>query len=152
MNAPDDLGQWLEVIFATADDKSAAIHSVYQQLDNAGLLNKVTVHKFLCERRGCVLATVIRVNGMTIARTKDNKLSPGTNLDRSVETARIKNTIDGDRHWPGHTFHIEDLAAWGDSAGMDMSCRHALRTVKAAEVLLACADATPGHPTKPSRI
>lgn len=138
-------------LMSRAADHSQATHETYQALENAGLINRVVVHRYLC-RKGHVLAEVIRVGSSTVARTRDYKLSPGMNLDRSVEAARARNTLDGDRHWPGDTFDVGDLATWGQQAGIDMNCRHALRTVLATDILAATRDVIPGHPGPPTRI
>lgn len=149
----DDLGQWWKQLTDQAEARADALHHAWQTLENAGVLNHVVVHRYLCRhRRGHPLATVIRVSGVTVVRTRDYKFSPGLNAERSVETARAKNTLDGERHWPGPTLDVTDLAEWGPQAGVDMNCRHALRTVLAQDILAASADVRPGHPGKPSRI
>ncbi len=142
--------EWWRRLTDDADHRDTAIHDAYQALDNAGVVSKVTVHRYLCRSRGCVLGTVVRIGGETIARTRDNKLSPGANQARSVESARRKNTLDGDRHWPGHTFDVPALATCGPRAGMDMSCRHTLATVLAVDVLAVTDGVTPGRPGKPT--
>ncbi|MGE9806928.1 hypothetical protein [Janibacter sp. G1551] len=150
MSDPIDMGAWLHALLDNARQDSDALHSAYQQLENAGVLNNLVVHRYLCRKGGCKLATVIRVDGVVIARTKDYKLAPGANLARSVEAARIKNTLDGERHWPGHTFPVSDLAGWGDAASIDMNCRHRLRSIKANAIMATVADVQPGHPGKPT--
>jgi hypothetical protein len=146
------LVEWFARLVQAHEDQSAAIHDAYQQLENAGLTNRVVVHRYLCRKGGCKLATVVRIGGRVLARTRDYKYGPGMNLERSVPAARERNTLDGDRHWPGHTFDVTDLARWGDSAGMDMNCRHGMRTVLAVDVLATVGDTRPGHPGAPSRI
>lgn len=146
----DAIGRWWGELEASTTDRDSAIHDAYQHLENAGLVNKVVVHRYRCRRDWCLLATVIRLGDTIIARTRDNKLSPGMNLDRSVEAARIKNTLDGRRHWPGHTFDVSDLSEWGPVAGMDMSCRHVLKTVLAVDVLATVDGVKPGHPGPPT--
>lgn len=152
MTESDRIGEWFAALLASAEDEREALDEAYQQLENAGLVSKVTVHRYLCKTAGCILGTVVRLRGRTLARTKDYKLAPGTNAARSVESARTKNTLDGARHWPGHTFDVDELATWGDTAAMDMNCRHGLRTVRALDVLAASSEARPGHPGKPSQI
>lgn len=151
MSDTESVSEWFRALLANARDKSAAAHDAYQELDNAGVLNHVVVHRYLC-RKGCKLATVIRIDGAVIARTKDNKLSPGANAARSVEAARIKNTLDGERHWPGDTFNVADLAGWGDKATIGMNCRHGLRSVTASSIMETVGDTRPGHPGKPTML
>lgn len=150
MSRVSEIDKWFRDVAAAAADRDQAIHDAYQHLENTDLVSKVAVHRYLCQRNGCVLATVIRVGDCVIARTRDNKLSPGANLDRTVESARIKNTLDGDRHWPGHTFDVGSLAEWGPVAGMDASCRHGLRTILAVDVLAAVDGVQAGHPKAPT--
>ena len=143
------LGDWFRDLLNASSDRTEAIHAAYQQLENARLVNRVVLHRYQC-RRGCVLGVVVRIDGMTLCRTRDYKLSHGLNDARSVESARRRNTIDGERHWPGHTFDVGDLAGWGDGAGMDMNCRHVTHTAKAVDVLAQVEGVAPGHPGKPT--
>lgn len=146
----DDIAAWFAALLAGAEQREDAIEDAYQSLDNAGVLSKVTVHRYVC-KRGCgVLGTVVKIGDDILLRTRDYKLGPGMNRDRSVAAARRKNTLDGDRHWPGHTFDVRDLAEWGEHAGMDMNCRHTTSVVKAAEVLATVDGVRPGHPGKPT--
>jgi hypothetical protein len=153
-----DLAQWWQRQIMTAhDDYAQAIHTAYQQLENAGLVSKVTVHRYLCGRCGKPLATVIRLENetwnKTLARTTDYKFSPGLNRERSVESARSRRTLDGSRHWPGHTYDVDELADMGESdVGFGVNCRHVTTTVLAADVLRITRNVKPGHPGKPTRL
>lgn len=151
MNAEEDrsIADWWRSLITASGEKKDAIDNAYQQLMNAGVISKVTVHQYRC-RKGCSICTVIRVGQATMARTTDYKLGPGSNADRSVESARIKNTLDGNRHWPGQTFDVDELASWGPVAAIDMNCRHGLRTVRAVDILATVAGVRPGHPGKPT--
>lgn len=148
---------WAEFMAAQAarnTDRRDAIEAAYQQLDNAKLVGKVVVHRYLCRNGGHPLATVIRISDVTIVRTRDYKFSPGMNRERTVESARRKNTLDGNRHWPGCTYDVTDLAA-SDTGGtffaVDMSCRHdPKRMVRAIDVLTVTENVAPGHPSKPT--
>ena len=145
------LSEWFQALLAAANadrDHSEVIHDAYQQLENAGLISKVTVHRYLCHRCGKPCATVIRLGDKTIARTRDYKFSPGLNIERSVEAARAGRTLDGNRHWPGHTYDVDELAKWG--LGFDVNCRHKSANVRAVEVLEITRGVAPGHPGKPT--
>jgi len=147
-SASEQAGQFFAELVRVSEDRDAAIHTAYQQYENAGKLSKVTVHRYVC-RRGCgVLMTVIKLGEVYLARTRDYKYSPGMNLERSVPEARRKSTLDGDRHWPGHTFEVEQTASWG--LGFDASCRHKLHTLLATDVLATVKVVRPGHPEKPT--
>ena len=145
-----DISEWWRDLMAATSDHDEAIRDAYQQLENAGLINRVVLRRYICKNRGCVLATIIGIDGLTIARTNDYKLAPRTNLDRSVEVAREKNTLDGNRWWPGHTFDVRYLDApeWS----IDMNCRHGLRSIQTEDILTAVAEVIPGHPAAPIRI
>lgn len=143
---PSNLADWWAQL-TTRDD---SIDRAYQALENAGVLNKVTVHRYICRKRGCVIGTVIRVAGATICRTRDYKLSPGLNASSSVEDARRRNTLDGNRHWPGHTYDVAERAALGPKSGMDMNCRHVFKTILAVDILAAADGVVPGHPGAPT--
>ena len=53
----------------------------------------MTLHRYIC-RRGCGIATVFRVGGVTVCAVRDYKLSPGLNERESTPAARAKKTID----------------------------------------------------------
>lgn len=150
MTEHEDINTWWLRLTERAEDRELSIDTRYQALENAGLINRVVVHRFMCPR-GCVVGTVIRVGGQIITRTRDYKLSPGLNESRSVEAARKNNTLDGERHWPGHTFDVVSMGKWGPDAGMDMCCRHIVRTVRAADILTTVDGVQPGRPSKPTR-
>lgn len=150
VNDDSKLNEWFQALLAAAKDHSEAIHEAYQQLENAGLISKVTVHRYLCRRCGKPCATVIRLGDKTIARTRDYKFSPGLNVERSVETARARKTLDGNRHWPGHTYDVDELADW--EVGFAVNCRHTTATVLAVDVLKITRVVAPGHPGKPTML
>lgn len=135
-------------------DRQAAIDAAYISLRDAGLLPKVTLHKYMC-RRGCPIATVFRVAHLTLCVVRDYKFSPGLNREVSVPSARRKNTLDGERHWPGHVYDVEELdrfSAGASRAGMGMNCRHHRGTVLAQDVLATVAGVSPGRPGPPTRL
>jgi hypothetical protein len=121
---------------------------MYQHLENHDLVNKVRVMSFVC-RSGCKVATVVRVGDRTLARTKDHKKSPGFNADRTAPGARERNTLDGDRHWPGSTYDLDDLADGDLGLGFATNCRHQESAQLASEVLEAARKVTPGKPGAP---
>ena len=153
MTTPDlDYGEFLRQLLRDAKNRTEAIHTAYQHFENAGLILHVIVHRYLSKGCGKKLATVIRLGDTTIARTTDYKFSPGLNLERSVESARERSTLDGDRHWPGHTYDVGELAEWGPTVGFDVICRHVTATVHAADVLEITRGVKPGHPGPPTRL
>lgn len=141
----ESIGEWWATLMQQSQDHTEAVHLAYQRLENAGLTNRVVVHRYRC-RRGCSLATVIRIEDVVLARTSDYKLSPGMNLDKSVAEARRKNTLDGSRHWPGHTFDVAGLVP----GGFQVACRHVVDVVLGADLLALVENVTPGHPGAPT--
>lgn len=142
----------LERLFAQHDERGVAIQELYIMLRNGNLLPQLTLHKYMC-RRGCQIATVFRAAGLTLCWVRDYKFSPGLNEARSVETARVKNTIDGDRHWPGHVYDVAELNQFSvgkSRAGADMNCRHRRGIVFAEDILAAVEGVQPGYPRKPT--
>ncbi len=144
---PDTLGAMLRRQ-STRDDE---IQQLHRELVERGELGRWVLHRYMC-RRGCRVATVFRYQGLTLCAVADYKLSHGANLTRSVESARSKNTLDGDRHWPGHVYDVEELARFGPEAGMHMVCRHQLTVTLAVDVLAAVEGVTAGHPRPPTRL
>jgi len=145
----NDLDRWFRQLVTEASNAAEARDLAYQQLENAGLINRVVVHRYLgvCE---CVLATVIRLDGHLLCRTRDNKQSHGLNARSSVESARSKRTLDGDRHWPKMTYDVGELDVPGVS--VPMHCRHHRRNVAASDIMAAAKDIQPGHPRAPTRL
>jgi hypothetical protein len=86
----------------------------------------------------------------TIARTQDDKFSPGYNEHHSVEAARAKRTLDGNKHWPGHTYDLDEYAA--NELHFQLTCRHVATNIFAADVLAITRDVKPGHPGKPTML
>lgn len=141
------LGQLMKQL----EDDAAARDALHTHLKETGLLARVTLHKYMC-KRGCQIATVFRAGGLTLCAVRDYKFSPGLNERASVPSARERNTLDGDKHWPGHIHDVSHLAGWGPDAGMDMNCRHRRGTVLAVDVLAAVEGVEPGKPGVPTRL
>jgi len=150
VSTDEQMGEWLAQALASADDARTALDDAYQHLVNLKLVNKVKVGEYRCHK-GCTLVTVVRLGVRTLARTTPTKYGRDLNAQRSVETARAKNTLDGDHHWPSYTFDVDALAET-PSNGFEANCWHKLRTIKPADVLDLCANVLPGKPGKPSII
>lgn len=150
MSEPGDLAAWFRGIEEASTDRDGATHDAYQRLENADLVRRVVVHRYQCHKCFKVLGTVVSVGDRIICRTTPYKFSPGLNEARSVAAAREKNTLDGERFWPGHTFDVTWLAEWGPDMGIGMNCRHVTHTVKAVDILERVKGVKPGHPGKPT--
>ncbi len=145
----EQLASWMDEVFLSAANHAEAVHTAYQQLENAGLINRVTVHRYLCRKCGPRL-TVIRIQRRILARSKDYRFGRGKNAAESVQAARDQHTLDGDRHWPGHTYDVQELARFDEHAGMTVVCRHRSTSIRAADVLAAVDGVRPGHAGKPT--
>lgn len=144
------LGQLMKQL----EDDAAARDALHTHLKETGCLAKVTLHKYMC-KRGCQIATVFRAGGVILCAVRDYKFSPGLNERVSVPAARERNTLDGNKHWPGHIYdveHVERFSIGEQKAGMDMNCRHRRGTVFARDVLAAVEGVTPGKPGAPTRL
>ncbi|MDO9397012.1 MAG: hypothetical protein Q7T71_10745 [Herbiconiux sp.] len=152
-NIDADLARWFERLMAEHDDEVDQRERAYYALQNSELplLSRVTVHKYQCVR-GCQVARVVRIGSTVLCAVRDYKYSPGMNAERSVPEARRKNTLDGDKHWPGHVHDVNALAGWGDQAGLDMVCRHFHGMILASDILTQIQGVEPGHPRKPTRL
>lgn len=148
----DSLADWWRALNERAEADDLAVSDAFQQLENAGLINRVVVGRYICAKKGCKLATVIRLGDSILTRTRDYKLAPGANVALSIEAARARNTIDGDRHWPGHDFDVSHMASFGPDARFDMNCRCRLRSTPVVDVLAYVDGVIPGHPGAPKRI
>lgn len=138
-------------LLAQTASKSDADARMYAALRDNGLLSRVTTHRYMC-RRGCQIATAYKVGAAVMLAVRDYKYSPGLNEARSVESARAKNTLDGDRHWPAHVYDMTEHAEWGDDAGASIVCRHYHGLLTGKRVLGDSRDVVPGHPNKPTRL
>ena len=144
---PDSLG----AVFRRQRTRSDEIQRLHRELVARGELGRWVLHRYMC-RRGCQVATVFRYQGLTLCAVADHKLSHGANQTRSVAAARLKNTLDGDRHWPAHVYDVDELAEFGPDVGVSMACRHQLTVTLAVDVLAAVEGVTAGHPRPPTRL
>lgn len=146
----EEVGDMLARLLHESDSRSEAIELLHRGLVERGLLSKVTLHRYQC-KRGCPpLAIVFRAGSHTLCAASDYRYSPGMNQAKSVEAARAKNTLDGDRWWPSHVYDVDELATWGADAGMSIACRHHTSTLLAQDVLKTVHTVTPGRPAKPT--
>lgn len=145
-------GQALDALVSLAGDREAAMEQIYAHLKDSGLLPKVTMHRYMC-KRGCQIATAFSAGGLILCAVSDYKLSPGLNWELSVEEARKRNTLDGEKHWPGHVHDVMQLNRFStadNQAAMDMNCRHRRGPILAVDILSVCQGITPGKPGAPT--
>lgn len=145
-------GVLLRELLDAARDESRAREDLHLALQRGGLLSRVTLHRYMCASRGCQLATVFAAGGSVLCAVRDYKPSHGLNERLSVPSARTRNTLDGERHWPSAVYEVSDLATWGQDAGFDVICNHVRVTLRAGDVLELVAGVIPGRPGKPTRL
>ncbi len=102
---------------------SSEIVAAFKALKATGRLRGVIQAEYRC-RRGCHLGTVFAVPAGPMFYTPSYRLSPTRNDLTSVESARAKNTLDGNRTWKERGFDLTDLAEWEGSAAVDVQCNH----------------------------
>lgn len=146
-----DLGDWLAKVMADSASHQDGIEQAWQHLEKLDLISRVVVHKYICSRGCGVLGTVANIEGTILLRTRDYKPSPGLNRGRSVEAARIKNTLDGERHWPAYVIDLERDS--GDpGANIEIVCSHGPKRIAYVHALEQSRKARPGKPGKPTLI
>jgi hypothetical protein len=114
-------------------------------------LRKLLLVEYRCpNKRGCLLLHAWRAHdGRLLYYVRDYVLSPTRNAERTVESARERNTLDGDRHWKPRAGDLSDLDKWGSAIGLDLQCDHLDPVVvSAGDVLEDAAKATRGRPTE----
>lgn len=124
------------------------IRAAYEALPREMLRDALLVEYRCPNRRGCLLLHAWRgSDGRLLYYVRDYRLSRARNADQTVESARRRNTLDGDRHWKPRAGDLTDLAGWGSSIGLDLQCDHLSPVVVTAADVTADADrATRGNP------
>lgn len=154
MSAQDEFAAWFDQVLKATDDRAEALRAAHEMLRTSGLLSKVTLHKYMCAK-GCQIATVFRASGLLLCAVRDYKLSPGLNVRETAPRARETKTLDGQRHWPGHVYDVEQLhrfRAGGQRAAMRLTCRHCRTVLFTDDVLAVVEGVEPGRPGKPTRL
>lgn len=123
------------------------IVAAYKVLKTAGRLREILVAEYRC-RHGCLLAHVFQLPGGRCIYVPVYKLSRERNLRDTVESARRKSTIDGDRRWRERGFDMEDLITWQGSAQVDVHCDHHQGVLNPLLMDKDLAGVQPGHPRR----
>jgi len=105
-------------------------HDLYLAATNAKTAKKPRRLTYRCESHQCMLLDVVDAGPLGIVlHIPQYKYSDTANRERSSESGRKANTVDGDRRWKSHTFYLEQSAlSWeGDEiAGQSVACNHVL--------------------------
>ena len=139
----------LRDLFERSQARAERLDACHADLKERGQLNRYVLHRYQCPR-GCQVAVIFRFGGFPLCAVRDYKYSPGLNAERSVPSARQRNTIDGNRHWPSHVYDLEELANFSPQAGLTMACRHISKVELATSALLAIQGVRPGRPGRPT--
>jgi hypothetical protein len=140
------IGDAIETMRADAD----VIRAAYEAMPREWL-KKILLVEYRCpNKRGCLLLRAWRSDDdRLLYYVCDYTLSPSRNAERTVESARKRNTLDGDRRWKPRAGDLSDLAEWGASIGLDLQCDHLDPVVvNGSDVLADAARATRGRPTR----
>ncbi len=142
----EGLGEAFERMEADAD----VIRAAYQALPREWLKAALLVEYRCPNKRGCLLLHAWRGDGgETFFHVPHYKMSPARNDEQSVESARRKHTLDGDRVWRPRAGVLDHLKDNGPNVGIGVQCDHLLPvTVSAADVLGDVTKATRGRPHK----
>lgn len=134
--------------FQRLHDDADTIRAGYEALPKEWLRAAVLVEYRCPNKRGCLLLHAWRGDdSSTYFYIPSYKMSPARNARESVESARLKNTLDGDRVWRPKAGRLDGLEEWGDEIGLGLECDHLLPvTVTPAEILRDAATATRGKP------
>lgn len=128
----------------TAD--GALIRAAYEAMPRAWLRSALLVEYRCPNKKGCLLLHAWRQE-FTYYYVKDYRLSPRRAEERTVASARAKNTLDGDRHFRPRAGRLQDFRGWGENVGLDLQCDHLDPVVvRAGDILADAAKATRGHP------
>jgi hypothetical protein len=145
-DAYDGLGRALEALKADA----TLVRAAYETMPRDWLRKTLLVEYRCSNRRGCLLLHVWRGEGQRLFfYVPSYKNSPERNARESVESARQKNTLDGDRIWKPKAGSLEALPEWGSAIGIGLQCDHLLPVTRTPTQLIEDAGrATPGQPTR----
>lgn len=144
-----EIGEWLAAVMRATATHQEGIDAAYQQLVDLRHLSRVTAHRYICAGGCGVLATVVNIGGTILLRTRDYKPSLGLNRGRSVEAARKKNTLDGERHWPPYLIDL-NRDSGHPGAHIEVVCKHGPKRIEYDHALAQAKCVRPGHPGKPT--
>ncbi len=138
---------------ATSDAHAASrrlaplIIDAYERLDKKQL-QKVLLLEWRCLSNGCLLIHVWQSPMGPLYWIPHYKVSKKRNAERSVASARAKNTLNGDNIWKPRAGSLWELREWGESLAVSLQCDHLEDRAFSAAALLAAASPTPGQPTR----
>lgn len=112
-----------------AVERGKVADAIYEALRSTGRLPRQRALTYRCRNRArCLLLEVIPTPEGLLFHTPEYKLSRKLNEASSSESGRAKNTVDGQRHWRGHSFFEE-------SAGnCPVNCDHVRDAIELADV------------------
>ncbi|CUR54664.1 hypothetical protein NOCA2210014 [metagenome] len=120
--------------------------SAYEAYDKKQL-RRLLLAEWRCAR-GCLLIHVWQSPQGPLFYLPRYKQSRERNTERSVPSARAKNTLDGDRIWKPRAGELVALEEFGATVGMDIQCDHLDPQVFTGAELLGLISDTPGRPLR----
>lgn len=124
----------------------AMIRAAYEAMPRDRLKEELLVEYRCPNKKACLLLHAWG-RDLTFYYVKDYKLSTRRTEDRTVASARAKNTLDGYRHFRPRAGRLEDFRGWGESVGLDLQCDHLDPVVvRAGDIFADAARATRGRP------
>lgn len=144
-DAYDDLGE----AFKRLHHQESMIRDAYRETPREMLRQALLVEYRCPNKKGCLLLHAWRGSdpSPTFFLIPKYKMSRERNARESVESARHKNTLDGDRVWRPRAGILDDMQGLGDSIGLGVQCDHLdPRTITPAEILADAQRATRGRP------
>jgi hypothetical protein len=147
----ETLGQAIREVAKAAEASRAegeTIRAAYEAMPPEWLRRCLLVEYRCANKRGCLLLHAwSNDDAAAFYYLPDYKLSRARNEERTVESARMRNTLDGDRRWKPRAGSLDGLAEWGESIGLDVQCDHLSPVaVRAKDILNDAAKATRGRP------
>ena len=116
-DAYDDLGRAFEQLRAEAD----TIRSAYEALPREWLRSALLVEYRCSNKRGCLLLHAWRgSDSRTYFYVPHFKWSRTRNAAESVESARLKYTLDGDRIWRPRAGVLDGLGDMTEQVGIGL--------------------------------
>ncbi|GAB3603280.1 hypothetical protein GCM10027586_06200 [Kineococcus gypseus] len=116
----------------SAPRSSAEIVALWQLVKEHKQLNDQLLAEWRCGAHRCLLAQVFEAQGQRLMVFTGYTLSPVINESTSSDSARAKNTRDGDKKWRSRGLVLDEEVAFAtglQNVGYAVNCRHILQKV-----------------------
>ncbi len=113
------------------------IGDIVAAMKTSGTLAKRATLIYRCQTRSCPMLYVFVTAGERFVHQPRYKLSDEVNQTESVEAARAKHTVDGDRRWKADTFALAQAAGV-----LRLECDHCRAQLNVESIEADCRAAT----------